>query len=125
MITLLPAVLLALVALIVPSPGVSMALAAASLCCAFMALLGMLLLRLTSDGSVAKILAGVVGGMLMRLVAVAVFCLTIPLLDGVHVLAACLAVAGGLVAALIIDSTLVARRLCAHSSASAPEVASV
>ncbi|TVR44432.1 MAG: hypothetical protein EA402_07085 [Planctomycetota bacterium] len=125
MMALLPALCLAVLGLILPQGPYSLALLAASGLTAVTALMGLVTLRLVAAHGVTAVLAGIVGGMMLRLVLVAVFCLLMAQVPEVHLLTACLAAAAGLVAALIIDSALVARSLSvkAVSAMSATEIA--
>ena len=90
-----------------------------------MAALSMFMLRLTAPKGASAVLAGVVGGMMLRLVALAVFCFAISLFPQIHLMVASLAATAGLVAALIIDSASIARSLSARSAETASEAPSV
>ena len=125
MIALLPALVLACLAFFSPHSAYQFGFAVASVFTAVMAIVSMLLLRLTSSHGVQGVLLGVVSGMLFRLVALVVFCFAVRLFPEVHLITACLAAVAGLVAALIIDSASIARRLCPSKSEPVPEVARV
>ena len=90
-----------------------------------MGLASMALLRLAAPRGLHAVLAGVVGGMLLRLMALTGFCFGMTLIPEIHLTAACLSAAGGLVLGLIIDSAIIARSLSAHSTEAASEVARV
>ena len=74
MMAMAPALLLFLVSFAMTTPEVRYALMAAAGFSAVIAALSMFMLRLTAPKGASAVLAGVVGGMLLRLVALAVFC---------------------------------------------------
>jgi hypothetical protein len=125
MMAMAPALLLFLVSFAMTTPEVRYALMAAAGFSAVIAALSMFMLRLTAPKGASAVLAGVVGGMLLRLVALAVFCFFMSLMPEVHLTVACLAATASLVAALIIDSAGIARSLSVRSVETASEVPSV
>lgn len=125
MMALIPAVLLFVASFAMTTPEIRWALIAASAFSGVMAALSMFMLRFTAAKGPQAVLAGVVGGMLLRLMSLAIFCVAMSLVPQVHLLTACLAATAGLVAALIIDSASIARSLSARSSETATEVTSV
>ena len=107
----IPGLALVMVGVLLSDPGLMRALIAAGLLSIVLAALGSLLSHLAAEQSMRHLMLAMVVGMLLRLGGVALFCVVMSFWPEVHLIAACLAAAGGVLLCLLIDSACLAQRL--------------
>lgn len=110
---LVPALLLLLSAGLFSEESVRWALLLAGGFALVVSVVGVSVLHLVAEYGVQYVLAGMVAGMLMRLLALSAFCLVMTRFEAVHLLVACLSASGAVISSLLIDSVQVAQRLSA------------
>lgn len=117
---LLPGLGLLLAGVSIGDPALTRAFLAAGGLTVLLAIMGSLLSHIAAGQSMRHLLMAMVVGMLLRLGGVAVFCFAMTLWPDVHLVAACLAAAGGVLLCLLIDSACLAQRLSASSPPPTP-----
>lgn len=110
-----PGVGLIVAGVMMGDPALQRALLAAGALTIGLAILGTLLSQLAAGQSMQHLMLAMLVGMLLRLGGVALFCLGMSFWPEVHLIAACLAAAGGVLLCLLIDSACLAQRLSASS----------